>query len=684
MEFKILHLSSGRARIRANFRLTPDVKAYFKKQAKKIQNINKIEFYQDEYTFAVIFKTNQKDCLKKFLELIDIEKIRDCYENPVLKKEETPYTIIADALFWRAMSKLCLPLPLRTIHIWWKASRYFKDTLKLLSKKQVTMETLDSTAIFISLVTGARETASSIMFILELGESLNNWSEKKSVKELEKSLTSFDKEVWLVADEGNKKIPSSEVKKDDIILISEGNEILFDGIVAGGGASIDESSLTGESFPVTKKIGDKVYSNTIVVHGEIKLKVENPQVNGRIHHLIQLMKESESREDTYHYKYIKLADSIVKYNFIAMGLTYLFTRSFAKAISFLLVDYSCALKLSTPVAYLTTIKNLIDKKIVVKNSVTLDKYGDIDTFVFDKTGTITVSRPYIREVLPFYEYSYEEVVKIGACLEEHIYHPIASAVVSKAEEDGIEHEEMHTELYHIASRGIVSHIDGEKVVIGSSQLIKDENILVTVDQERIIAEKQEQYNLLFLGYKGKLISIFCIDIPLRNEANSVLAELRNKGKKVVLLTGDNDVRTNKILKDITFDEVYTNMTPVTKFEYIRKEKEQGRRVLMIGDGLNDSAALSESDISIVMNESADLSKQISDVVLQSDSLDSLLLLSDVSKKLRAQMSSNVKGTVTINSSLIFLGLVNVLSPNLLALLHNLTTFGIVLKNFKIK
>ena len=646
MEFKILHLSSGRARIRANFRLTPDVKAYFKKQAKKIQNINKIEFYQDEYTFAVIFKTNQKDCLKKFLELIDVEQIRGCYENPVLKAEDTPYTIIADAVFWRTVSKLFIPLPLRTVYIWWKASKYFRDTLKLLAKKQVTMETLDSTAIFVSLVTGARETASSIMFILELGESLNNWSEKKSVKELEK--------------------------------------ILFDGIVTGGGASIDESSLTGESFPVTKKIGDKVYSNTIVVHGEIKLKVENPQVNGRIYHLIQLMKESESREDTYHYKYIKLADSIVKYNFIAMGLTYLFTRSFAKAISFLLVDYSCALKLSTPVAYLTTIKNLIDKKIVVKNSVTLDKYGDIDTFVFDKTGTITVSRPYIREVLPFYEYSYEEVVKIGACLEEHIYHPIASAVVSKAEEDGIEHEEMHTELYHIASRGIVSHIDGEKVVIGSSQLIKDENILVTVDQERIIAEKQEQYNLLFLGYKGKLISIFCIDIPLRNEANSVLAELRNKGKKVVLLTGDNDVRTNKILKDITFDEVYTNMTPVTKFEYIRKEKEQGRRVLMIGDGLNDSAALSESDISIVMNESADLSKQISDVVLQSDSLDSLLLLSDVSKKLRAQMSSNVKGTITINSSLIFLGLVNVLSPNLLALLHNLTTFGIVLKNFKIK
>lgn len=684
MDFKILHLSSIRARVRADFRLTPDVKVYFKKQAAKIENIQKVDFYQDEYTFVVIFKEGSSSCLQEFFKLVDKEKVKDCYENPVAKAEESPYSIIMDALFWRAMSKLFVPLPLRAIHTWWKASGYLKDTLKLLAHKQVTMETLDSAAILVSLATGARDTASSIMFILELGESLNNWSEKKSVKVLEQSLTSMDKEVWLVEEEGNRKVTCSEVRKDDVILVSEGNEILFDGIVMTEGASVDESSLTGESFPIVKNIGDKVYSNTIVVNGEVKIKVENPQVNGRIHHLIQLMKDSESREDTYHYKYIKLADSIVKYNFLAMGLTYLFTKSFAKAISFLLVDYSCALKLSTPVAYLTTIKNLIDKKIVVKNSVTLDKYEDIDTFVFDKTGTITVSKPYIQEVLPFYGYSYEEVLKIGACLEEHIYHPIASAVVSKAEEDGIEHEEMHTELYHIASKGIVSHIDGEKVVIGSRQLLKDEKVVVTDEQKQIIAEKQEQYNLLFLGYKGQLISIFCVDIPLRDEANEVLTELRNNGKKVVLLTGDNEVRTKKILNDVTFDEVHTSMTPVTKFEYIKREKEKGRRVLMIGDGLNDSAALSESDVSIVMSESADLSKQISDVVLKSDSLSSLLLLSDVSKKLRAQMSNNVKSTVSINSSLIFLGLINVLPSNLLALLHNLTTFSIVLKNFNIK
>ena len=666
MDFKILHLSSARARVRADFRLTPDVKVYFKEQASKIENIQKVDFYQDEYTFVVMFKDGCNSCLQEFFKLVDKEKVRDCYENPVVIAEESPYSIIVDAIFWRTMSKLFVPFPLRAIHTWWKASGYLKDTLKLLGRKQVTMETLDSAAILVSLATGARETASSIMFILELGEALNNWSEKKSVKVLEQSLTSMDREIWLVEEEGNRKITCAEVKKGDIILVSEGNEILFDGIVMSGGASVDESSLTGESFPVVKNIGDEVYSNTIVVNGEIKLKVENPQVNGRIQHLIQLMKDSESREDAYHYKYIKLADSIVKYNFLAMGLT------------------SCALKLSTPVAYLTTIKNLIDQKIVVKNSVTLDKYEDIDTFVFDKTGTITVSKPYIQEVLPFYEYSYEEVLRIGACLEEHIYHPIASAVVSKAEEDGIEHEEMHTELYHIASKGIVSHIDGEKVVIGSRQLLKDEGVVVTDEQEQIIAEKQEQYNLLFLGYKGKLISIFCVDIPLRDEAGAVLAELRNRGKKVVLLTGDNELRTKKILKDVTFDEVHTSMTPVTKFEYIKSEKEQGRRVLMIGDGLNDSAALSESDVSIVMSESADLSKQISDVVLKSDSLNSLLLLSDVSKTLRAQMSNNVKSTVSINSSLIFLGLINVLPSNLLALLHNLTTFSIVLKNFNIK
>ena len=334
MEFKILHLSSERVRIKSSFRITPDVKVYFKKQASKIQNIKKVDFYEDEYTFVIMFSKGSKSCLQEFFKLVDKEKVRYCYENPVEKAEETPYSIIMNALFWRGMSKLFMPLPLRVVYTWWKASGYLKDTLKLLAHKQVTMETLDSAAIFVSLATGARDTASSIMFILELGESLNNWSEKKSVKVLEESLTSMDKEVWLVGEEGNRKITCSEVKKDDIILVSEGNEILFDGIVMNEGASVDESSLTGESFPVVKNIGDKVFSNTIVVNGEVKLKVENPQVNGRIHHLIQLMKDSESREDAYHYKYIKLADSIVKYNFLAMGLTYLFTRSYAKAISF--------------------------------------------------------------------------------------------------------------------------------------------------------------------------------------------------------------------------------------------------------------------------------------------------------------------------------------------------------------
>lgn len=683
MDYEILHLSSGRARVRVPFCLTADVRAHLNKKAKKYK-ITKIEFYRDEKTLSLFFDNVDKVAIKNFFENIEVEKLKDFYENPTLKEEESPYTIIYDALFWRAMSKLFVPLPLRVVRTWWKASRYFVDTLKLLAQRKVSMETLDATAIFVSLLTGQKETASSIMFILELGEDLNSWSEKKSAKELEKSLISAEKEIWLVTNEGNKKISSTDVKKDDIILVSEGNEILFDGVVHLGSASVNESSLTGESFPIQKQTGDKVYSNTVVVNGEIQVKVENPKANGHVHHLIKLIKESEEQGDTYHYKYINLADSLVKYNFLAMGATYALTRNFNKAMSFLLVDYSCALKLSTPVAYLTMIKKLIDDKVIVKNSETLDKFADIDTFVFDKTGTITVSQPYIREVLPFYDYTYEEVVKIGACLEEHIYHPIASAVVSKAEEDGIEHEEMHTELYHIASKGIISHIDDEKVVIGSYCLLKDEGIEITDEQKQLIREKQEQYNLLFLGYKGKLISIFCIDIPLRKEAASVLRELRLLGKKVVLLTGDNEVRTAKILQDVTFDEVHTNMTPVTKFEYIKQERQNGRKVLMIGDGLNDSAALSESDISIVMNESADLSKQISDVVLKSENLESLLLLGEVSKKLREQMNKNVHSTVGVNSMLILLGLTNILPAKWLALLHNLTTFGLVLKNFKVK
>ncbi|MGX7111423.1 heavy metal translocating P-type ATPase [Gemella cuniculi] len=683
MYFKIVHLSSKRARIRTTIRITPDVRSYFKKQVEKIKEIKKIEFYQDEFTFNIFFNSKSIECIKDFLTKINVSDIKTCYENPTLKKEDSPYTIISNAVFWRAISELILPLPIKAVWTWWKAFGYFKSTTKLLLERKLTMESLDSAAVLVSLLTGQRSTASSIMFILELGEELNNWSEKKSITDLEKSLISEDKDVWILDNGIKKKIKSFEIKEGDVALFSEGNEILFDGIVVGGIGSIDESSLTGESFPISKNINDKVYSNTIVVHGELYVRVENPQINGRIHQLIQLIKESEKKENTYHYKYIQLADRIVKYNFIAMGLTYLLTRSFSKAISFLLVDYSCALKLSTPVAYLTTIKNLIDKKIVVKNSATLDKYAEIDTFVFDKTGTITVSQPYIKEVIPFYEYNYEEVIKIGACLEEHIYHPIANAVVNKAEEDGIEHEEMHTELYHIASKGIISHIDGEKVVIGSLQLLKEENIIITDSQQKIIEEKQEYYNLLFLGYKEKLISIFCVDIPLREEAAYVVKKLRNLGKKVVLLTGDNKFRTQKILNNITFDEVNTSMTPVTKFEYIKKEKEQGKKVLMIGDGLNDSAALSESDISIVMNESADLSKQISDIVLKADNLKSLLMLDEISKNLRNQMKNNVHQTIFINSSLIMFGLTNVVSSNLLAVFHNLTTFGIVLRNFRI-
>ena len=684
MKFIIKHQSNSRVRLELPFTCPHPVQMYLEELACTVPGIEKLHFYKDLKHVGVYFTQGKVQQVQRFLSLIQMENVIEKQKEVQWLVASSPYDIISTHLYRRMLSKVLLPTPIRMGWILMKMVKFGKAAFQSICEKKLSMSLLDFVAISTSMAMGDHKTADMIMFLLNLGDDLDDWSQKKSIEELEKNLTNNIYEIWIEKEGERFKKMSNHVEVGDVFVATEGQEIYFDGRVVNGRGYLNESSLTGESFPVSKKIGDMVYANTVVEHGELLVEVTNKQQNLRLQQIVQLIKSSEFHQSKQQKQLMEKADGLVKYNFIGMALTYLFTRSVSKALTFLLVDYSCALKLSSPATYLTAIKAASNQGIVIKGSNSLDEYAQVDTFVFDKTGTITVSRPYIREVLPFYEYSYEEVVKIGACLEEHIYHPIASAVVSKAEEDGIEHEEMHTELYHIASRGIVSHIDGEKVVIGSSQLIKDENILVTVDQERIIAEKQEQYNLLFLGYKGKLISIFCIDIPLRNEANSVLAELRNKGKKVVLLTGDNDVRTNKILKDITFDEVYTNMTPVTKFEYIRKEKEQGRRVLMIGDGLNDSAALSESDISIVMNESADLSKQISDVVLQSDSLDSLLLLSDVSKKLRAQMSSNVKGTVTINSSLIFLGLVNVLSPNLLALLHNLTTFGIVLKNFKIK
>ena len=684
MTFNILHSSSKRVRVRASFRCTLYVQEYLIKLAADFHKIRHIHFYNDMFSFAIIFDKEGSQQVKDFLKAVDKDVIRDKYLLPPMKPYETPYSIVSNALIKRLLFNVLVPSPVKVLITAYRSLEYIKDAFCSLIRGQLNMETLDGSAIAISMCTKQFDMASSIMFILGLGEQLSLWTQKKSFEDLEKSLESKNKDVWVLRDGERTQINCSNIELNDIVIVSEGNEILFDGKITQGRGSVNESSITGEAFPIDKKVGDLVYSNTILESGEIYISVSNVKANARIYQLIDLMKKADLLNDTKQYKFILAADKLVKYNFLGAALTYLFTFSFSKAISFLLVDYSCALKLSTPVAYLSAIQKLIDREIVVKSASSLDIYNNIDTFIFDKTGTITKSHPEIHKIITFYDYSQEEVLRIAACLEEHIYHPIASAVVNKAKEKGIDHPEMHSKLYHIASKGIISNISGDKVVISNLMLLEEEGISISEEQRQTINKYTDSYNLLYLGYKDKLIAIFCVDISLRDETLKVLNALKQNGKELILLTGDTRQRTLNTVENLPFDEVLTEMTPSTKYEYVLAKKQSGKKVLMVGDGLNDSAALSAADISVSMGEGADLSKQVSDILLLSDSLTSLLELNNMAQKLNRKVNANVSTAITVNTSLICMGLFDLMPAKILSILHNLTTFSIVLTSFNIR
>ena len=684
MTFNILHSSSKRVRVRASFRCTLYVQEYLIKLAAGFHKIRHIHFYNDMFSFAIIFDKEGSQQVKDFLKAVDKDVIREKYLLPPIKPYDTPYSIVSNALIKRLLFNVLVPSPIKVLITAYRSLEYIKDAFCSLIRGQLNMETLDGSAIAISMCTKQFDMASSIMFILGLGEQLSLWTQKKSFEDLEKSLESKNKEVWVLRDGERTQINCSNIELNDIVIVSEGNEILFDGKITKGRGSVNESSITGEAFPIDKKVGDLVYSNTILESGEIYISVSNVKANARIYQLIDLMKKADLLNDTKQYKFILAADRLVKYNFLGAALTYLFTFSFSKAISFLLVDYSCALKLSTPVAYLSAIQKLIDREIVVKSASSLDIYNNIDTFIFDKTGTITKSHPEIHKIITFYDYSQEEVLRIAACLEEHIYHPIASAVVNKAKEKGIDHPEMHSKLYHIASKGIISNISGDKVVISNLMLLEEEGISISEEQRQAINKYTDNYNLLYLGYKDKLIAIFCVDISLRDETLKVLNTLKQSGKELILLTGDTRQRTLNTVENLPFDEVLTEMAPSTKYEYVLAKKQSGKKVLMVGDGLNDSAALSAADISVSMGDGADLSKQVSDILLLSDSLTSLLELNNMAHKLNRKVNANVTTAITVNTSLICMGLFDLMPAKILSILHNLTTFSIVLTSFNIR
>ena len=588
---------------------------------------------------------------------------------------------LASHVYRKMVAKVLIPQPLKIFWLLWKMKKFGKAAFESALEKKLSMSILDFVAIVTSMAMGDHKTADTIMFLLNLGDDLDEWSQKKSVEDLEKNLKNNIYELWIEKDGERFKKLSHQVEVGDVFVATEGQEIYFDGTVVSGRGFLNESSLTGEAFPVSKKIGDTVFANTVVEQGELLVQVTNAEQNSRLQQIVQLMKTSELHQSKQQKQLLEKADGLVKYNFIGMAVTYLLTRSVQKALTFLLVDYSCALKLSSPVTYLTAIKAASTRGIVVKGSSSLDEYPMIDTYVFDKTGTLTTGVPKIQKILPYRGYSEEEVLRIAACLEEHIYHPIASAVVQKAEDDGVEHEEMHGKLTHVASKGILSSIDGEKVVIGSLELLNEHHVEISDEQKAVIEEYIQKYHLLYLGYKGKLIAIFLIDTPLRPETIEVLQSLKERGKNIILLTGDTKKRTESICSLIQFDEVYTEVKPEQKHQVVQDLQAKGHRVFMIGDGLNDSAALSKANVGVVMASSSDIARQASDIVFLEETLSGILVLDDISAQLQKQLGRNLNTTVWVNTSLMGLGLFNLLTPSTLAVFHNLTTTVIIGKSF---
>ena len=681
MKVTIKAKSRNRVRLEVPFRCTAAVQLYLEEEKRLFPEITQIICYKDGKHVAFTFETGHESSVYRFLDHLQVTTLNEKQRDFTVDDQVSPVDIVASHIYRKIVANVLIPQPLKIFWLLWKMKKFGKAAFESVLEKKLSMSILDFVAIVTSIAMGDRKTADTIMFLLNLGDDLDEWSQKKSVEDLEKNLKNNIYELWIEKDGERFKKLSHQVEVGDVFVATEGQEIYFDGTVVSGRGFLNESSLTGEAFPVSKKVGDTVFANTVVEQGELLVKVTNAEQNSRLQQIVQLMKTSELHQSKQQKQLLEKADSLVKYNFIGMAVTYLLTRSVQKALTFLLVDYSCALKLSSPVTYLTAIKAASTRGIVVKGSSSLDEYPMIDTYVFDKTGTLTTGVPKIQKILPYRGYSEEEVLRIAACLEEHIYHPIASAVVQKAEDDGVEHEEMHGKLTHVASKGILSSIDGEKVVIGSLELLNEHHVEISEEQARIIEEYTQWYHLLYLGYKGKLIAIFLIDTPLRPETIEVLQSLKERGKNIILLTGDTKKRTESICSLIQFDEVYTEVKPEQKHQVIQDLQDKGHRVFMIGDGLNDSAALSKANVGVVMASSSDIARQASDIVFLKETLSGILVLDDISAQLQKQLGRNLNTTVWVNTSLMGLGLFNVLTPSTLAVFHNLTTTVIIGKSF---
>ena len=581
-------------------------------------------------------------------------------------------------------NKIFLPYPIRAGITMITSVKYIWKGLTTLARRRIEVPVLDATAIGVSIFRGDISTASSVMFLLSLGEILEEWTHKKSVGDLARSMSLNISKVWLVRDGQEIMVPVTEIRSGDPVRVHMGNVIPFDGCVTDGEAMVNQASLTGESVPVRRAEGSTVYAGTVVEEGEITFKVKEANGSSKYEKIMAMIEESEKLKSSLESKAEHLADRLVPYTFLGTGLVWLLTRNMTKTISVLMVDFSCALKLAMPLSVLSAIREASTHDITVKGGKYLEAMADATTIVFDKTGTLTKAQPTVVEVISFNEKLPDELLRIAACLEEHFPHSMAKAVVREAEKKHLVHEELHSKVEYIVAHGISSMLEDKKVVIGSYHFVfEDEKAQIPAEKQELFDHLSAEYSHLYMAVDGRLAAVICIEDPLRPEAAEVVKELKKTGiTKVVMMTGDSDRIARTIAERVGVDEYYSEVLPEDKAGFVEKEKAAGRKVIMIGDGINDSPALSASDVGIAISDGAEIAREIADVTIGADNLYEVVTLKKLSNALMKRIRKNYKAIVGINASLIVLGVAGVFQPTTSALLHNTSTLVISMKSMK--
>ena len=687
MKFKVKHEIRGRIRIHMEQkRMTHEQADILLFYLQNIDGVFRADVYDRTADATIHYKGNREtiiEGLRRF-RYEEVEVPNGLLEISGRAMNAEYQEKLVDKILFHYGRKFLLPYPISAAYTTIMSAKYIWKGIKTLMERKLEVPVLDATAIGVSILRNDFDTAGSVMFLLGIGELLEEWTHKKSVDDLARTMSLNVGKVWLKTEDQAVLVPSSKIKAGDQVVVHMGNVIPFDGEIVDGEAMINQASLTGESVPVRRTIGNYVYAGTVVEEGEVTIDVKAVGGSSRYEKIAAMIEDSEKLKSGLESRAEHLADKLVPYSLGGTALTWLLTRNTTKALSILMVDFSCALKLAMPISVLSAIREAGMYKITVKGGKYLEAVAEADTIVFDKTGTLTKAKPTVAKVVSFNEMNEDELLRIAACLEEHFPHSMAKAVVSAAKAKHLDHEEMHSKVEYIVAHGISTQIEGKKAVIGSYHFVfEDEKVTIPDGMEEEFESLPEEYSHLYMAIEGKLAAVICIEDPLRDEAVEVIRELREAGlSKIVMMTGDSERTAKAIAKRVGVDEYYAEVLPEDKAGFCEKEKAAGRKVIMIGDGINDSPALSAANVGIAISDGAELAREIADITVGADNLRELVTLKKISNGLIKRISHNYHTIVGFNAGLIALGVCGVIMPTTSALLHNTSTLLIGLKSMQ--